>query len=106
MPVFYLLKEISWGGTLHVFQDTQYIDYLISSTVILYLADSTPPEDEKIAQKIVLESCHFDLLDDVLHHENPHSPGKWCVAVPMMLRKHLLSEDAHNGLLAGHLAKR
>lgn len=73
--------------------------------MFLYLADGTLPEDEKIARKVVLESCHFDLLDDVLHHENPHSPGKWCVAVPMMLRPDLL-EDAHNGLLAGHLAEK
>ena len=73
--------------------------------MILYLADGTLPEDEKVARKVVLESRHFDLLDGVLHHENPHSPGRWCVAVPTTLRTVLL-EDAHSGLLAGHLAEK
>lgn len=73
--------------------------------MFLYLADSALPEDDKVARKIVLESHHFDLLDGVLHHENPHSPGKWCVAVPTTLQADLL-EDAHSGLLAGHLAEK
>ena len=70
-----------------------------------YLADGTMPEHNKVARKIVLESRHFDLIDGLLHHENPHSPGKWCVAVPTTLRADLL-EDAHSGLLAGHLAEK
>jgi phospholipid-translocating ATPase len=75
------------------------------SAMFLYLADGTLPEDDKVARKTVLESRHFDLLDGVLHHENPHSPGKWCVAVTTRLRADLL-EDAHSGLLAGHLAEK
>ena len=47
----------------------------------LYFADGTLPEDEKVARKVVLESRHFDLLDGVLHHENPHSPGRWCYSL-------------------------
>ena len=62
-------------------------------------------EDGKEVQKIVLEGRHSDLLDGVLHHENPHSPGKWCVAAPTTLQADLL-EDAHSGLIAGHLAEK
>ena len=68
----------------------------------LYLCKGTVPEDEKLARKTVLESRHFDLLDGVLHHENPHNPGKWCLAVPVSLRSSLL-EDAH---FAGHLGEK
>ena len=53
--------------------------------MFLYLADSTMPEGDKVAQKIVLESRHFDLINGLLHHENPHSSGKWYVAVPTTL---------------------
>ena len=70
-----------------------------------YLSDGTLPEEEKLARKIVLESRHFDLLDGILHHENPHSPGKWCLAVPVSLRSALLA-DAHGGLFAGHLGEK
>ena len=70
-----------------------------------YLADGTLPEEEKLARKIVLEGHHFDILDGILHHENPHSPGKWCLAVPVSLRTVLL-EDAHGGLFAGHLGEK
>ena len=70
-----------------------------------YLTDGTLPEEEKLARKTVLEGRHFDILDGVLHHENPHSPGKWCLAVPVSLRVALL-EDAHGGLFAGHLGEK
>ena len=73
--------------------------------VYLYLSNGTLPEEERLARKAVLESRHFDLLDGVLHHENPHSPGKWCLAVPVSLRLPLL-EDAHGGLFAGHLGEK
>ena len=46
--------------------------------MFLYPSEGMLPE-EKLTQKIVLESRHFDVLDGVLHHENPHSPGKWCL---------------------------
>ena len=67
-----------------------------------YLSHGTLPE---VAQKVVLESRHFELLDSVLHHESPHRPGSWCLAVPVALRSSLL-EDAHGGLLAGHLGEK
>ena len=70
-----------------------------------YLADGVLPDEDKSARKVILESRHFDLLDGVLHHENPHTPGRWCLAVPEELQTPLL-EDAHSGLLAGHLAEK
>lgn len=44
------------------------------------------PEDQKVAQKIVLVSQQYELIDGVLHHENPNRPGQWCVVVPTKLR--------------------
>ena len=73
--------------------------------MFLYLSQNVLPEDEKERRRIVSESRHFDVIDDVLHYENPHIPGKWCVAVLIELRLPLL-EDAHGGLLAGHLAEK
>ena len=75
------------------------------SDMFAYLSKKELPEDDKLAKRIVYESRHFDLLDGVLHHESPHFPGRWCVAVPSDLRSRLL-DDAHSGLLAGHLAEK
>ena len=71
----------------------------------MYLSKGTLPEDEKLAWKSILESHHFHLLDGVLHRENSHSPGKWCLAVLVSLRSALLL-DAHGGLFAGHLREK
>ena len=71
----------------------------------LYLTEEGLPEDEKACRKIVAESRYFDIVDGVLHHESPHFPGRWCVAVPVDMRQSLM-EDAHSGLLAGHLAEK
>ena len=73
--------------------------------MFMYLSDKNLPGDDKLARRITFESRHFDLLDGVLHHESPHYPGRWCIAVPTSLRSSLL-EDAHGGLLAGHLAEK
>ena len=70
-----------------------------------YLFHGTLPEDKGLPQKVVLGSHHFDLLDGDLHHESPHSPGSWCLAVPVALRSSLL-EDAHGGLLGEHLGEK
>ena len=35
------------------------------------------PEDQNVARKIVLESQHYEMIDGVLHHENPNEPGRW-----------------------------
>lgn len=63
-----------------------------------YLTDGTLPSNDKIARRIILESQHYSLVDNVLHHENS---GRMCVVVPKELRSSLI-EEAHGGLFAGH----
>ena len=70
-----------------------------------YLTDGSLPSDEKTARKVLLESKQFDLLDGVLHHENPAFPGRLCVVVPKQLHTNLL-EETHAGRFAGHLAEK
>ena len=64
--------------------------------MFMYLLKGILPAEDKAACKVILESRHFDLLDGVLYHENPHTPGRWCLVVPSDLRVSLL-EDAHSG---------
>ena len=71
----------------------------------LYLSVEGLSEDEKACRKIVAESRYFDIVDGVLHHESTHFPGRWCVAVPVDMRQSLM-EDAHSGLLLGHIAEK
>ena len=51
-----------------------------------------PPESEKQTKKLVLESPQYDMVDGVLHNENPVAPGSWRVVVPKDLRQSLLEE--------------
>lgn len=48
--------------------------------VIDYLKEGILPQDDKEARKIVLRSDNFDVIDGLLHYENPNFPGRWCVA--------------------------
>ena len=45
------------------------------------------------------------MIDGVLHHESPTTPGLWCTVVPRELRYQLFTE-AHAGLLAGHFSEK
>ena len=63
------------------------------------------PEDQNVARKIVLESQHYEMIDGVLHHENPNQPGRWCIVVPKKLHSQLLNE-AHAGCFGGHLSEK
>ena len=74
------------------------------STMISYLREGSLPEEER-KTRIVLESKHFEVVEDVLYHESPAFPGHWCVVVPTKLRVPLL-EEAHKGRFAGHLSDR
>ena len=71
--------------------------------MILYLREGILPKEECKSRKIVLESKHFEVIEDVLYHENPAFPGRWCVVVPVKFEYHLL-EEAHQGRFAGHLS--
>lgn len=73
--------------------------------VIIYLRDDVLPDDQKLARKLVLEGPQYDLINGVLHHENPHQPGSWRVVVPGSLRGGLM-EEMHGGRFSGHFAWR
>ena len=63
------------------------------------------PEDQKLAQNIVVENQHYEVIDGILHHKNPNSPGNWCVVVPSQLQTQLLTE-AHSGCFGGHFSEK
>ena len=48
------------------------------SPMIDYLKNGKLPEDEPQANKLVMEHSQYDLIDDVLHHENPANHEIWC----------------------------
>ena len=70
-----------------------------------YVRDGKLPEDEKAARKVVLHGKYFDIVDGILHHENPLYPGRRCVVVPGKRREGLI-EEAHDGHFAGHFAEK
>ena len=70
-----------------------------------YHSHSLLPEDQKVAQKIVLESQHYDMIDGILYHENPNHPGRWCIVVHKKLCSQLLTE-AHSRCFGGHFSEK
>ena len=42
----------------------------------IYLSHGHIPEDQNLARKIVLESQHYEMIDNILHHEDPNQPGQ------------------------------
>ena len=42
-----------------------------------YVRDRKLPEDG-----IVLQGKYFDIVDGIVHHENPLYPGRWCAVAP------------------------
>ena len=73
--------------------------------MLQYLTDGLLPEDEQVARKIVLGSKQYELIDGVLHFENPTYPGRWCVVVPQGLQEEVMKE-ARGGCFAGHLSEK
>ena len=53
----------------------QQNDFYMAS-MIIYLKCGTLLDDEKLSRRVVLESKQFELVDDVLYHENPVFPGR------------------------------
>ena len=68
--------------------------------MIDYLTESTLPEDETRANKVVLSSTKYTLIDNVLYFSDG-SNRLWIVAPKKHRRK--LFEDAHSGCCDGHL---
>ena len=73
--------------------------------LVWYLEKGELPTEKEMSERIVLESARYDLIDDVLHSENPATPGRWCIVVPRDLRPSLLKE-AHAGCYAGHFSEK
>ena len=80
-------------------QDIDLISY------IMYLECNLLPPEEHDARKVVLGSKEYEIIDGVLHYENPLHPGHWCVVIPTILRSQLL-EEAHAGVFSGHLSEK
>ena len=75
------------------------------AAVIRYVRDGVIPENQILARRLTLEGPQYDMLDSVLHHENPNQPGEWRIVVPGSLRMGLLKE-MHGGRFSGHFAWR
>ena len=73
--------------------------------MINYLKSGKLPEDESEAKKLVMEHSQYDLIDNVLHNENPANRGSWRVVVPAELQSELLRE-IHRGKFSGHFAEK
>ena len=75
------------------------------AAMLRYLQESTLPDDEKSANRMVAESKQYDVIDGVLHFENSSFLTRWCIVVPEQLRSEVLQE-AHAGCFAAHLAEK
>ena len=73
--------------------------------IIDFIEREELPEDEKLAKKLALEQDQYEMIDGILHHENPANPGQWRIVVPKSLQLSVL-EEAHSGRFAGHFAER
>lgn len=63
------------------------------------------PTSETESRRVVLECEKLEVIDGVLHHDNPVDPGQWCVVVPSNLRQTLLAES-HSSVFSGHFSER
>ena len=70
-----------------------------------YLEEQKLPIDESESRRIVLECEKLEIIDGVLHHDNPVDSSQWCVVVPSHLRQTLLAE-AHSSVFSGHFLER
>ena len=52
----------------------------------------------------MLQGKYFDIIDGIIHHENPLYPGRWCVVVPGKRRDGLIGED-HDGHFCGSFCR-
>ena len=60
---------------------------------------------KKVAKKLALEQDQYNIIDGILHHENPANQGYLRIVVPKTLQQEVLKE-AHSGRFAGHFAER
>ena len=62
------------------------------------------PDDPKLAKRIVLDRSQYDLIDDVLHHDNTVNPRYWRQVVPTEGKAIL--HESHGGKFPGHFAEK
>ena len=70
-----------------------------------YLEEQKLPTSETESRRIVLECEKLEVIDGVLHRDNPVDSSQWCVVVPSDLRQKLLTE-AHSSVFSGHFSER
>lgn len=80
-------------------------EYKSINPLLTYLTTGDLPDDEKLARRTVFESKMFNIVDGVLHLEDPCFPSWNCVVVPSSLWDALIQE-VHQGRFAGHLAQK
>ena len=86
------------------FQEEQTKDSELAA-LIQYVKEGVVPEDPTLAKRLTLEGTQYDLINDVLHHENPNQPGEWRVVVPAGLHVESMKE-VHGGRFSGHFVWR
>ena len=86
-------------GKLRAIRDLQLQD---PKLMYRYLESGQLP-GEQDSKRVVLESCHYDIIKGVLYYEPPTVPGQLCIVVPESLKRSILQE-AHCTNLAGHFA--
>ena len=52
--------------------------------MIAYLEEDELPEEERAAKKLIIESKSYEMIEEVLHHEHPTDPAKWCMVIPIV----------------------
>ena len=111
--MFYLLAMLMQLVISHRLQETERsfgnFNYWMLNRFLCgvpeYLECGLLPTDKSIAQKVVLASKHYEMIDGVLHYEDPSRPGRWCVVVPKELRQQII-EEAHAEVFVGHFSER
>ena len=72
--------------------------------LIRYLVDRELPEDKQEAAALISKASTFVMLNGILHHVDPKTPGTQQVVVPSHLRAKLMTE-VHGGKMSGHFSE-
>ena len=67
--------------------------------MLTYLDKESLPDDEKQAKQLLLKQSQFNLMDGVLHYEDPKSPGYWHLVVPKELKSAIWTKHMEDDLV-------